>query len=105
MSKIVNITDKLNNDKPQIKIGEEYYQVNDGMETVIKFEELIADSSVEKLTKAVEISLGDEAAKKLKVRTWSIGNFKVLTIAILAAMQGIDYEEAEARFRKSEQQG
>jgi hypothetical protein len=100
MGKVINITDKLSKEKPSIVIGDETYEVNDGMETVLKFEELAAVSNMDSFKEAVKLSLGKKAVEELNIQKWSIGNFKVLMIAILAAMQGLEYEEAEARFQK-----
>ncbi|WHH58486.1 hypothetical protein [Petroclostridium sp. X23] len=99
MAKIINITDKLSSEKPKIVIGDKEYTVNDGMETVLKFEELASDSSADNMVQAIELSLGADAVKELQVRKMSISNFKVLTIAIMAAVQGIEYDEAAKRFQ------
>jgi hypothetical protein len=98
LAKIINITDRLSTEKPSIIIGEKSYSVNDGMDNVLKFEELAGASTMDSMTQALELSLGKEVVEELGVKSWSINNFKVLTTAILAAMQGIEYEEAEARF-------
>ena len=102
LAKVINITEKLSKEAPQIQVGEKKYSVNDSMETVLKFQELASDSTLDSMNNAIKISLGEEAAKELEVTSMSISNFKVLSIAILAAMQGITYEEAEARFQKAE---
>ncbi len=99
MGKIVNITDKLNNEKPQIQVGEKVYEVDNSMATVLKFEELATVSTMESLTEAVEVALGKAAAKELKITAMSLGNFKVLVKGIMAAMQEIDYADADARFQ------
>lgn len=100
MSKVVNITDKLSKEKPVIQIGEKLYTVNDGMDTVLKFEELASTNTVENIQSALELALGKEAVAEIGTQTMSVSNFQVLIIAILAAMQGLDYDEAEKRFRK-----
>lgn len=103
MAKVINITDKLSLDKPKIVLGEKTYEVNDSMETVLKFQELAQNSTTDNMEAAIKLSLGDKAAKELNIKKMSIQNFRVLTIAILAAMQNIEYEEAEARFQKLQQ--
>lgn len=101
MAKIINISDKLSNEKNQVQIGEKFYDVDDSMQAMIKFEELITGKqSIANMNKAIEVALGLEAANNTV--KWSLKNFKVLIIAILAAMQDIEYEEAEKRFRKAE---
>lgn len=99
MAKTINITDKLSSEKPVIVIGEKSYTVNDSMETVFKFEEL-AKSGNEGMQKAMKAALGEEACEEIGIGNLSVGNFKVLTTALLAAMQGSTYEEAEARFQR-----
>ena len=76
------------------------YSVDNCMDTVFKFEELSAEGAREKMTEAVKISLGEEFLVDTKVEKMSIPNFKVLMIAIMAAMQDMEYEEAESRFHK-----
>lgn len=99
MGKTINISDKLNSSKPVIIIGEKSYEINDTMETVFKFEEL-AGKGNKGIMDALKMALGDKSYKELKIEQWSIDNFKVLTTALLASMQGLTYEEAEARFQK-----
>ena len=103
MAKIINISDKLSKDKPKIKIGEKIYPVNDSMATVLEFEELATLGTSDSMMKAIELSLGKEAMAELDMISMSIGNFKVMTTAILAAMQDLTYDEAEARFLRQEQ--
>ena len=98
MAKIINITDRLSIIKPVIVIGEKSYPVNDEMGTVLKFEELVVTSSIYSMIKALELSLGEKAVEEIGAKEMSLANFKVLMTAILACMQGIEYEEAEARF-------
>ena len=95
---VINITDKLSMDKPKIRVGDKEYEVNNDMETVLKFEELASTSKGESMMKAVELAIGSKAAKGLGMSKMPVPNFKVLTVAILACMQGITYDEAEARF-------
>lgn len=104
MAKVINITDKFNTEKPKIVIGEDEYEVDDGVETVLKFQELSEDMSIPNLIKAFNMALGEDKTEKLNLKSLSIKNFRVLTIAVMAAMQSIDYEEAEARFRTTEEQ-
>lgn len=99
MAKIINITDKLSNEKSTIVIGENSYEINDSMETVFKFEELSTTGNSGMIS-AMEMALGKEACDEIGVSKLSVENFKILTTAVLAAMQGVTYEEAAARFLK-----
>lgn len=100
MSKIIDITSKLSNEKITIKIGNKKYPINDGMEVVLKFEELVSAPTMDNMIKAVEISLGEEAVNEIDIKKMNIKNFKVLTTGILAAMQDMTYEEAVSRFQQ-----
>lgn len=97
MTKVINITDKISLEKPVIQIGEDMYEVNDTMGVVLKFQELVSDENNVKI--ALELALGEEAAKKLGFETMRVSNYKVLITAIMAAMQGLTYEEAASRFQ------
>lgn len=99
MAQIINITDKLSNDKPVIVIGDKEYPVHNDMETIFKFEELQSAGTQEALRECVELTLGKTAAKALKIEKMSLGNFKVLVTAIFAAASDITFEEAASRFQ------
>ena len=98
---VINISDKLSNEKPKLQIGEKEYEINNSMETMAKFEELLEKSTINNMEQAVTVALG-EGAQELDIRQMSLDNFKVVTTAILAGIQGITYEEAEARFHTKE---
>lgn len=99
MAKVINISDKLNNEKSSVQIGEKKYPVNDGVGVIITFQELAETNSVNKIIEGIKLAIGDKAVKELKADTMSIHNLKVLMIAIFAAMLDIEYEEAEKRFQ------
>jgi hypothetical protein len=101
MGKSINITDKLSAERPTIQIGEKVYPIDNSMNVVFKFQEL-ASGGAQKAVEAIGLALGDEASKEIDVMSMSMNNFKVIMTAILAAMQDLTYEEAEARFRRAE---
>jgi hypothetical protein len=72
------------------------------MEVVMKFEELAVQGTMDSMLSALELSLGKAAADELNVLKTSFNNFKVIVTAILALTQGIEYDEAEARFQKQQ---
>lgn len=101
MSKVISITDKLSSEKPALEFNGKIYPVDDSIETVFKFEEKLG-TGTKGMLEAIELTLGKQAVKELGVTKMSTENFKILVIAIMAAIQGITYEEADARFRKQE---
>lgn len=104
MAKIINISDKLDNTKSKIVIGDKEYEVNDSLETMLKMEEIIAEmGSIEKCEKAIEIALGKNAVKEINIRKYSFKNFKVIIASILAAIQDTeDVDAVIARFQADE---
>lgn len=103
MGKRLNISDKLTTGKPSIVIGEKEYEVDNTMESVIRFDETANSNDPDAMFKAIEVALGAKAAKELNVKKMSVPNYKILTIAIMAAMNDMDYEDAEARFLRKTQ--
>lgn len=100
MAKIINISDKLSSEKPCIQVGEKAYQVNDSLETVMKFEEAYSDGGdTQSMLECMKIALGDTAYEEINPEKTSFKNIQVWFFAIMAAMQDMTYEEVESRFR------
>lgn len=103
MGRIVNISDKLSFEAPVIQIGDKEYKINDTMKTVMKFNELSSTNGTEGIYTALQYSLGEDACKEIGVDDFSFKQVQVLFIAVIACMQDISFEEAEERFRRTEQ--
>lgn len=101
MAKIINISDKLSNEKPCIQVGEKSYVVNDSLETVMKFEEMYGDGDTQGMLECMKVALGAKAYKEASFEKMSFSNIRVWFLAVMAAMQGVTYEEVEERFQKS----
>lgn len=100
MAKIINISDKLSSEKPVIQVGDKQYEVNDSLETVMKFEEVYGDGDIEGMLECMSIALGEAAVEEMNLKGTSFKNIQVWFFAIMAAMQDVEYEEIEARFRQ-----
>lgn len=100
MAKIINISDKLSLEKPVIQVGEKSYEVNDSLETVMKFEETLGDGDTQSMLECLKLAIGASAYKELKFEKGSFKNVQVWFMAVMAAMQDMSYEDVEARFRK-----
>ena len=103
MARVINLADKLSNERPKIAIFGKEYEVNNSLAVVLKFEELFANVTIESMKEAIKLTLGENAANELNLENFSLNDFKVLMTAIIAAIQDIEYEEAEKLFRESEQ--
>ena len=104
MGKIINISNKLDKTRPKLIIDEKEFEVNDSIETLLKFEEIMADiGDITKLEKAVDIALGKGASKEINLKGMSYSNMQILVAGIIAAIQGIeDVDKVIARFQQLE---
>ena len=102
MKRILNIEDKILTEKPEIHIGDKVYIVDDRKRTVDEMMKVVDKENGEK--KAVELTLGKEAAKEIEAMDLSMTGYNNLIIAIMAAVMDLSFEEAEERFRKATKQ-
>lgn len=104
MSKPIDISAKLTNERPKLKIAEDkIYEIDDRKNTVLQFEQLVQNgdlSDVETMDKMIEMILGKKAAKEIEEMELSVLGYQSIMIAITAAISGEEYEAAERRFRE-----
>lgn len=100
MAKIINITDKFELEQPKIKVGEIEIEVDTSLNAILKLEEKIGNGSGENLIEAIEVAIGKEGVEKLNLRNTKMSNIMVVLISILAIAQDMEYEEADAIFRR-----
>jgi hypothetical protein len=109
MAHIVDITGRLEAAVPQLRLSEdEVYRINDDKNVILKMQAATDKLSDEESIKSFEVLLdallGKEQLKEIEKNhsgaTTSLSQMVVLSIGCMAAIQGISYEDAEARFRK-----
>ena len=104
MATILNITDRLKNDKKQIEIGDKILTVNTSFDSMIEIEAInrsqLADA--EKMQKTLKILL-DSDYTILEAMKLDINDMKIVFTAIMALVNACTYEEMEARFQAIEQ--
>lgn len=105
MSKVYDISAKLTNERPKVKLAEnKIYEVDNRKNTILKMQQKLQDADIDDLNfldEAIEMLLGEKAAKEIDKMDLSIANYQVIFITIMAALQEIEYEQAEAMFRKA----
>lgn len=105
MSKIIDISAKLTNERPKIKISEDkIYEIDDRKNTILKMYQMFRDGDVndiEMMDEVIKMLLGEKAAKEIDEMSLSIKNYQTIVIAIMAAIQEITFEEAEKLFCQS----
>lgn len=104
MSKIIDISAKLTNERPKLKLAEDkIYEIDDRKNTIILLNQKIQDTDVNDINaidEMISVVLGEKAAKEIDEMNLPISAYQSIMIAIMAAVTGEDYEVAEARFRK-----
>lgn len=104
MSKVIDISGKLTNERPKLKLSDDkIYEIDDRKNTVLKFEQMVQNedlSDVETVDKMIELMLGEDAAKEIEEMDLSMIAYQSIMIAITAAISGEKYEVAERRFRE-----
>ena len=100
MAKIINITDKFELEQPKIKVGDIELEVDTSLNAILKLEEKIGNGSGENLIEAIEVAIGKEGVEKLNLRNTKMSNIMVVLISVLAIAQDMEYEEADAIFRR-----
>lgn len=104
MSKIIDISARLTNEKPKLKLAEDkMYEIDDRKNTIILLNQKMQDSDLndlETIDEMIGIMLGEKAAKEISDMNLRIAGYQSIMIAIMAAVTGEEYETAESRFRK-----
>ena len=103
---VFDISSKLGNEKPRIKIAEgKEYEVNNGADTFIIIEEKFKkeEGSVKALYEIIETVLGEQALKDIKEMKLTVAELNVVITGILAAISEISYEEMEERLKSIKQ--
>ena len=104
MAKIIDISAKLTNERPQLKLAEDkIYEIDDRKNAILKLNQMMKKSDledVESVDEMIGILLGKKAVKEINEMNLPITAYQSVVIACVAAISGVDYEVAEARFRR-----
>ncbi|MBY2477629.1 hypothetical protein KWV16_12140 [Clostridioides difficile] len=105
MSNIIDISTKLTNEKPKIKISEDkVYTVNNSKNTVLIVNQRMSENNsneIELIDDALKLLLGEKAFKEIDSMQLSFVDYKTIFVAVMAAISGETYEETETRFQNS----
>jgi len=107
MSKMIDISAKLTNERPKLKLAEDkIYEIDDRKNTVLQLNQKMQQADLEDLTfidELIKMMLGEEAAKEIDEMDLSLSAYQNIMVAIVAAVTGESFEVAEARFRKEKE--
>lgn len=98
---MIDISKKLSNDKPVIKIAEgKEYKINNSKNTMLLINQEMQNNKneLEAMDKAVKLALGQNAFEEIENMDLSFADYKVLFIGIMAGVSDQSYEEVEKNF-------
>ena len=97
MSKVIDITDKLNFDeKPKIKVKGEEFEVNNSARTILKIQSLTKNGvSAENIDKAYELLFSEESKAEIDKLELDIKDFTIFVANAIKIASGVVDEEPE----------
>lgn len=105
MAKHIDISSRITMERPTVTFCGKTYEVNNGKNTMLLLQQYMSEDhgDIETVGRTLEMLLGKDAAAELDALNLPLDEIKTVFIAVMAAASGEDYEEAEARFQKSQQ--
>lgn len=107
MGKTIDLSQKLDNSRPLIKVAEgKIYEVDNRKNTVLKLDQKIGaagQGDIAAIEEIIAVLLGKEAAKEIEEMDLSINSYIQIIIAIMAAIADESFEVAEARFQREKE--
>ena len=94
---MIDISKKLSNDKPVIKIAEgKEYKINNSKNTMLLINQEMQNNKNElaAMDKVVKLALGQNAFQEIESMELSFADYKVLFIGIMAGVSDQSYEES-----------
>lgn len=101
MAKTIDITSKLTNERPKLKLGEgKEYEIDNRKNTVLAIQAKIDKDAegTEYLDEVLELALGKQAVKEINESDISFADYQIIFVAVMAGALGEEYEAVEARF-------
>lgn len=104
MAKTIDLSAKLDNSRPLIKIAEgKIYEVDNRKNTVLLMDQKLkaaGDGDIEAIEEIIRVTLGEEAAKEIEAMDLPLASYSKIVIAIMAAISEESFEDVEARFQR-----
>lgn len=102
MSKIIDISAKLTNERPKLKLSEDkIYEIDDRKNTIIILNQKMGESdlnNLEVIDDMIRITLGEAALKEIDEMNLPFSAYQNILMAVMAAVSGESFEVVEARF-------
>lgn len=108
MAKTIDISGRLTNERPKLKLGEGLeFEVDNRKNTVFEVDQIAESSGTEdsnKMKQVMQLLMGEEVVEKIEGLDLSFEAYQYVFIAAMATATGEDIEVVEARFQKAKQE-
>jgi len=105
MAKTIDISSKLTNERPRLKLAEGVeFEIDNRKNTILILKQKIQESDLNDLRDVdaiLELLLGKEAVEKIGEMDITFADYQTIFIACMAGAMGEDFEVVEARFRRA----
>lgn len=114
MGQILDISKKITNELPMVKITDELVvTVNNRKNTILNMQAMVQEAQkkakdgdgtfdeIALMNKTLEMLIGAKAAKEIEKMDLPLPEYKVIYQAVMAAATGTSLEEVESRFQES----
>lgn len=98
---VYEIPEQLLHSKPEIRIGDKIYKVDDRQKTVKKFSKITQEYGDDGDYEVIKLALGEKAAKEIDEMNLPFPAHSDLLALIGAAMTGEDPDVMRSRFQES----
>ena len=111
MAKVIDITSKITNELPMVRITDELVvSVNNRKNTILNMQAMVQETQknsedgtfdeVALMGKTLSMLIGEKSAKEIEKMDLPFPEYKVVYQAVMAAATGTDLEEVEKRFQE-----
>ena len=99
--KVYDITSKLTNEKPVVRIGEKDFNIDNSKNAMMRVNEIIRNNKDDFTTmeEVLEVLIGKENSEIIESSDYSMADYKTIFIAVLAGAGDEEFEEVEKRFQ------
>ena len=89
---VIDLTERLSEEKASIKIHDDVYEINDGFKTILEVDALMKNkknmSQVEQLAKLFEVLFGEKNAEALLSKNYRLTTYKEILATALNVIKG-----------------
>jgi len=108
MAKTIDISGRLTDERPKLKLGKDLvFEVDNRKNTIFEVDQIVESNGADdsnKMKQVMQLLMGKEAVDKIEEMDLSFEAYQYVFIAAMATATGEDIEVVEARFQKAKQE-